>query len=441
MQSTKISVIGAGSGAFSLSIVRNLCLTPNLAGSTVSFMDINPERLDAVATLCRRYAGELGAKLTVEQTQDRKESLRGADFVINTALTAGHDRLREGWRIALRHGFRFPGSYHILYDEPFWVNFYQLRFFESLTEDMLAICPQAWHLMVANPVVAGTTHLLRKYPAAKMVGLCHGYAEALALGQRLAGTRERLTYEVAGVNHFVWLTHLYHEGRDLRPALGEAAACAPWGRGHRENLHRLFGVHPIGDTCGWSGALWPWWNNTETPTEEGWKDDPEEQATFWDGYFNGVAKHPKDIARIARDASLTLTEVFPPERDDELVVPLIESLACDLPRVFILNLQNSNEFVAGLPRDFEVEIPALASKRGIQGIKTSPLPKEVLLHTLRDRVVPVEMELQAYTTGRRDLLVQLILMDKWATSMTQAEAFLEETLSLPYHEEMRRHYR
>src|SRR5574340_204330 len=224
MPNIKISVIGAGSGAFSLSVVRNLCLTPNLAGATISFMDINPERLEAVATLCRRYAAELGAQLTVEQTLDRRESLRGAHFVINTALTAGHERLREGWRIALRHGFRFPGSYHILYDEAFWINFYQLRFFESLTEDMLAICPEAWHLMVANPVVAGTTHLLRKYPAAKMVGLCHGYAEALSLGQRLAGTQIGLTYEVAGVNHFVWLTHLYQEGRALRPALREAAA-------------------------------------------------------------------------------------------------------------------------------------------------------------------------------------------------------------------------
>ncbi len=441
MSNTKISIIGAGSGAFSLSIVRNLCLTPSLSGSTVSFMDIDADRLEAVATLCRRYAAELGVSLTIQHTPDRKEALQGADFVVNTALTAGHDRLREGWRIALKHGFRFSGSYHILYDEPFWVNFYQLRFFESLTEDILAICPKAWHLMVANPVVAGTTHLMRKYAAAKMVGICHGYAEALRLGQRLAGTRDGLTYEVAGVNHFVWLTHLYHEGRDLLPQLRVEEATGPWGTSRRENMYQLFGVHPIGDTCGWSGALWPWWNSTETTTEEGWKDDPQERDTFWDSYFNHVAEEPGKIRRVAHDESVRVTEAYPPRKDDELIVPLIESIACDLPRVFILNLQNNGGFVPGIPRDFEVEIPALASKRGIQGIATTRLPKEVVLHTIRDRVVPVEMELYAYSTGRKDLLLQLILLDKWAASMAQAEAFLEDILALPYHEEMRRHYR
>ena len=53
-----------------------------------------------------------------------------------------------------------------------------MRFFEAITEDILTYCPNAWHLMVANPVVAGTTLLQRKYPEAKMVGLCHGYAMA-----------------------------------------------------------------------------------------------------------------------------------------------------------------------------------------------------------------------------------------------------------------------
>lgn len=41
----KIVLIGAGSAVFSLSIIRDLCLTPNLKGSTVTFMDIDEARL------------------------------------------------------------------------------------------------------------------------------------------------------------------------------------------------------------------------------------------------------------------------------------------------------------------------------------------------------------------------------------------------------------
>jgi alpha-galactosidase/6-phospho-beta-glucosidase family protein len=42
--------------------------------------------------------------------------------------------------------------------------------------------------------------------------------------------------------------------------------------------------------------------------------------------------------------------------------------------VIISNIPNSGEFVPGIPRDFQVEVPALVSRRGIQGIQTGGLP-------------------------------------------------------------------
>ena len=50
----KISIIGAGSAVFSMRLVRDLCLTPSLQGSTVCFMDINEERLNIVHNLAQR---------------------------------------------------------------------------------------------------------------------------------------------------------------------------------------------------------------------------------------------------------------------------------------------------------------------------------------------------------------------------------------------------
>ena len=59
----KLAVIGAGSAQFSLGLVKDICLTPGLAGSLISFMDIDGERLDMIQKLGRRYANELGADL------------------------------------------------------------------------------------------------------------------------------------------------------------------------------------------------------------------------------------------------------------------------------------------------------------------------------------------------------------------------------------------
>jgi alpha-galactosidase/6-phospho-beta-glucosidase family protein len=56
----KLAIIGAGSASFSLSLVKDLCLTPNMAGSLVCMMDINGERANMVCKLATRHAQELG---------------------------------------------------------------------------------------------------------------------------------------------------------------------------------------------------------------------------------------------------------------------------------------------------------------------------------------------------------------------------------------------
>lgn len=102
---------------------------------------------------------------------------------------------------------------------------------------------------------------------------------------------------------------------------------------------------------------------------------------------------------------------------------------------------NDVEYVSGIPRDFEVEIPTLISKRGIQGIKTKDLPKTIIAQILRDRVAPVEIELEAYVKGSKSALLQLVMTDKWVTSKQQAIDIVNEIFALPYHAELRKHYK
>jgi alpha-galactosidase len=444
----KISLIGAGSAVFSLNLIRDICLTPNLAGSVISLMDLNPERLEAAYTLCQRYAAEVDAHLKLEKTTSRRESLEGADFVINTALAAGHQRLREGLAIGRRHGYRFGGSYHVMHDEAFWINFYQLRLFESVIQDVLELCPQAWHLMVANPVLAGVTYLGRNYPQANVVGLCHGFSGVYQLAEVLGLDREHLSFEIPGVNHFVWLTHLYYQGKDAFPLLDrwiEEEAPQYWKQCRPSSglgpqaiaLYRRFGAFPIGDTCTPGGGSWPWWYHADDETEKRWQEDPE---GWWRRYFAHLEEDVAEIKQVAADASVKVTDHFPPEMSGEVMVPLIESMVCDIPRVLIANIINSGNFVPGVPPDFEVEIPTLVSRRGVQGIQTKGLPKPLQAYILRDRVGPVNLELEAYGTGRKELLLQLIMMDPWTRSEQQARALLDDILALPYHEEMRSHY-
>ena len=94
----------------------------------------------------------------------------------------------------------------------------------------------------------------------------------------------------------------------------------------------------------------------------------------------------------------------------------------------------------GLPTDYEVEIAARVDKHGIHPIHNDGLPKPIMAHLLRDRIAPVEMELAAFETGSKELLIDLVMMDPWTRSRTQAEDFLEDILSLPCNADMKEYY-
>ena len=68
------------------------------------------------------------------------------------------------------------------------------------------------------------------------------------------------------------------------------------------------------------------------------------------------------------------------------------------------------------------------------------MPKPLIQHILRDRVAPVEIEVEAYETGSGERLLELIMMDPWTRSEGQAKGLLEDVLAIRRHEGMRRHY-
>ncbi len=445
--SANICIIGAGSAEFSLCIVCDLCLTPNLHGARITFMDINQDRLDAIHALCRRYAQEIGIELDLRKTTNRQEALRDADIVVNAALAGSHSRLRAGWEIAKRLGYRWGGSLHVMHDEAYWINFAQLQLFDSVMDDIVAICPNAWYIQVANPVQAGITYLARKYPQAKIVGLCHGFGGVYSIMRQLGLEPEYCTYEIPGVNHFIWLTKLFYKGQNAMPLIDDWIATqgpSAWERGNygelspkKCDIYRRMGAFPIGDTAGDGGGSWGWWYHQDDATERQWRAEP---GRFWHRHFTVGEAEVAKIAQISADPTTRVTEHFPPELSHESIIPMVEALVCDIPRVILSNIPNRGGYVPGIPLDFQVEVPALVSRRGIQGIQTDGLPPAALSYLLRDCVAPVNLELAAYAQGSRALLLELVMQDPWTRSASQANTLIDEIAALPFHATLREHY-
>ena len=68
----KITIVGAGSAVFWMSMIRDLTVMKSAPGSTISLVDINQGRLDAVYDLATRYAKEVGVDTSLRK--DRKST-------------------------------------------------------------------------------------------------------------------------------------------------------------------------------------------------------------------------------------------------------------------------------------------------------------------------------------------------------------------------------
>ena len=427
----KISLIGAGSGEFSLGIVRDLCLTPGLWGSTVSFMDIDAARLDRVHNVATRYTAELGADLRFEKTLERQKCLAGADFVINTAMVAGWDKLRTIEQVAAQHGY--PQALYI-------DDFHQYLLFMDIIRDMEALCAGAWYVQSANPVFEGCT-LITRNSKVKAVGLCHGFHGGVRRIARTLGLDpEQVQAQAYGVNHCIFLTKFFYQGRDAYPLLDEwierqardywaSPACGVSDEmGPKAvDVYRRVGLFPVGDTVTPGGGSYFRWYHADRATEQKWQEDP---AAWYDRHVVHVNERVAALARAAENPDQKVTEAFPPQRTFETNVAIIDALVNDKPAMFQVNIPNQAA-IPGVADDVAVEIPALVSGAGIQGLHMADLPKPAQCHVI-DKIISMERELEAFRTGRRDLLLEWVLANPWTRSIEQAQGLLDELLALPF---------
>ncbi len=437
--SKKICIIGAGSAIFSLNLVKDICVNKYFKNCTVSLMDIDKERLDAIYGLCTRYTEEMDAGITVIKTMDRREAMQGADFVINVALDYGHDRFKQGIDVAYKNGYRFGGSLHILHDEAFFINFHQLRLMESILVDMLDICPEAYYILVANPVQAGVTYLQRKYKDAKIIGMCHGFAEIFNVAETMGLDKNDITYEVSGVNHFLWLTGFGYKGEDAYKMLDEFIEKNPDKIGPKiVDLYKRFGLFPLGDTPSAGGGAWGWEYHTDDLIEEKYQDKPYQ---WYQHYFKICDESVARIKKVVEDTSVKVSDAFSNVPSAEPMVPLMEGLAFDTNNIVVVNVLNDGGYMKGMPLDYQVEIAARINKNGVHPIHNDGLPKPIMAHLYRDRIAPVEIELAAFENHSRELLVDLVLMDPWTKSRAQAEKLIDDIFDLPCNHDMKEYYK
>jgi len=441
MSSVKVTIIGAGSVVFSLGLVKDLCLTTGLSGSEVHFMDINEERLDIVYRLGQRYAEDLGADLRFKRTTGRAEALQDADFVIDTA-TITHDEhyMKRRRELADQHGYFYGHT-----GMPEWHN---LRLMLDVAQDMEDICPDAWILQAGNPVFEGTT-LMTRETSIKVCGLCHGHYGYRHIARTLGLDPDRITWQAPGLNHNIWLTHFFYEGKDAYPLLDEWIAnkaeaywaeCWEKGQGFSAQMspaaihqYKMYGLMPIGDTPRRGG----WWYHTDLATRDRWYgpggggDTPEGR----DRILRQKEELRVRMKEAATDPKARPVTMFGSEKTTEQHIPIVDALVNDHEGQFQVNVPN-NGALSGIPDDVAVEAPAIVNIKGIQPLRVEPLPNKVMLEQIYPDWLDMERTLEAFHTGDKSVLLWSVLDSHQTRSYDQAVEVMEAILHMSSTEPM-----
>jgi len=446
----KITIVGAGSAAFWVSTLRDFTVMKSAPGCTISLVDVNNERLDAVYDIARRYVKEVGVDIHFEKVDSRRKAMEGADFVVNTAWVGGHQFAEKMKTIGEKHGY-YMGIDHR--QVRFIVGYSQFKLALEIARDMEEICPDAWMLQVANPVFDITT-LIHRERRIKVAGFCDGYIGFYRLLMAMGLSPADVNFQVAGLNHCIYLTKFQskEDGSNLYPAIDN------WVKNESEqfwkdneiglwqetispaavDVYKHFGMYPIGDT----GREFMWKYYYDLDTLKRWfgsiggTDSSIGNPMRLERFQENVDK----LFQLTKDPAASVKAFLPPEKGLDEFSDFIDAIHLGEEKRLVLNIPN-NGVMEQMPNDVAVEVPVNIKNGKLYPEHVDPFPSRLLNFMIIPRMLTMEWNLEAFLSGNKEMLVEILVRDPRTQSEKQARDALEDILAQPENREMATYYR
>ncbi len=450
----KIVIIGAGSASFGPAILGDLFLHAHLLrGSAIWLVDTNAETLD----LMTRYANQINNKklhrgeaaFEIFASQNRREALPNADFVIVAVAVDRITTWKLDWQIPLKHGVRHvlgenggPGGLsHALRNIPLLLD---------IAHDVEKLAPNAFLFNFTNPM-SRVCLALHQHSNVKFVGLCHQIGEGYRLVNEVLGLVEKKNQKpkakneedrieggeeaarreygaqldaryhlvAAGLNHFTFVLDMVDRqtGEDLYPIFRRKVQHMPayWELMSRR-LMDAFGLFcATGD--GHAGEYVGF--AAETMPLTGYDFDAYERL--------GQAQWAKIKLTVEHQSSISTSPSFLPS--GERVVPILCAMLRGLNQLELsVNLPNQG-CIENLPADAIVEVPGVVHVYGgsVHGVHVGALPRG--LAALMQREIDIQMLcVEAAVKGDRNAALQALLLDPHIHSYAKANYLLDDLL-------------
>ena len=406
----KITFMGAGSTVFARNVIGDCLCTESLRDSVFALYDIDGERLEESRTILEAMRkakggyGKIECYLGVEQ---RKEALRGANFVVNAIQVGLYDPCtiidfevpkKYGLRQTIGDTLGIGGIMRALRTIPVMADF---------ARDMEEVCPDALFLNYTNPM-AMLSGFMQRYTGVKTVGLCHSVQVCsesllrdLGMEDKLEGRREL----IAGINHMAWLLELKDKnGVDLYPEV-KSRVDAYIADPDKYNKVRMEYIRHFGYYCTESSEHNAEYNMFYIKSK--YPELIEKYNIPLDEYprrcVNQIASWKKEYAEMLENG------VKEHERSHEYASRIMEAITTGVPFQIGGNVLNTG-LITNLPAEACVEVPCLVNSYGVHPCHVGALPVQCAAMNMTNINVQL-LTIEAAVTRKRDHIYQAAMLD------------------------------
>ena len=419
----KITIMGAGSTVFTKAVIGDVMLTEALHECEIALYDIDGARLNEskliVDKLNEKYnenRAKIGTYLGVE---NRKDALRGADFVIDTIQVGLYDPctiidfeipkkygLRQTIADTLGIGGIFRGlrTIHVLKD---------------FAADIEEVCPNAWFLNYTNPM-AILSGYMQRYTNVKTVGLCHSVQVVnKRCMEHLGMDYSRFGHSlVAGINHQAWLLEIYDkDGNDLYPEIRERAKTV--NNEKHGDMVRMDFINKLGYYVTESSEHSA--EYTMFYIKEKYPELIERFNIPLDEYPRRCIKQIENWNK--RRDSLLSGEDLEHKRSGEYASYIMEAMVTNKPYKIGGNVINRG-LITNLPHNACVEVPCLVDGSGITPTVVGDLP-EVLAAMNRTNINVQLLTIEAAVTQKKEAIYHAAMLDPHTASELSVDEIIK----------------
>lgn len=401
----KVTFIGAGSVIFAKQVMADILSFNELQDITFSLMDIDVERLRIAGLMAKQFSEKNGGKAVVRTTTDRREALKGADYVIHAIQVGGHEATLLDFDIPRKYGLKqtiadtlgVGGVFRGLRTIPPLLD---------LLRDMEEICPNAYLLNYSNPMAILSLAAV-KSSGIKYVGLCHSVQQTSEkLAEYLGLPYKEVNFFVAGINHMAWFLRFEHKGRDLYPDLFK---CLDKAEAYNDNkvrfeIMRRFGYF-VTESSEHMAEYVPYFIKREELI--GKYDIPIDEYLRRSIRNLGRFEETKAVLESGNDIEAKLSH--------EYAAYIIHSLETGYERSFNGNVLNTG-LIENLPADSCVEVPCLVNRNGFQPVSVGKLPSQ--LAALNQTNINVQqLAVEGALKGKKEYIHHAVMLDPHTSSV------------------------